>query len=66
VTQRKPDRHPRRGSENRQRIRQVAVRLTEAEYAALTRAATQAGTTAPDMLRETFLTTISKERLAGG
>jgi hypothetical protein len=55
VTQRKDTRHPRRGSENRQRTKAVLVRLTPAEHDVLTGAAERAGKGAATMLRETFL-----------
>lgn len=58
MTQRKPVRHPRRGSEKRRRPCQVAVRLTEAEDAALAELGRRTGTSKPDLLRESFLSAL--------
>ena len=57
MAQRKPDgeRSRRSGTENRQRTRQVSVRLTEAEYAELSAVAARAGKPEARVLREAFL-----------
>jgi hypothetical protein len=55
VTQRKPDRHPRRGTETRKRSRSVNVRLTDAEHAVLSAASERTGKGAATLLREAFL-----------
>ena len=60
MTQRKPpgERKHKRGSENRARSRQVAVRLNAAEHAALTEAAARAKATLPATLRAAFLASL--------
>lgn len=59
MSQRKAERHPRRGTETRQRVKQVTVRLTLAEHAALAVAARLAMTSEPEMLRGLFLTALA-------
>jgi hypothetical protein len=61
MSERKPpaERSKRRGSENRQRSKSVAVRLTAAERAALAEASRHSGKGAATLLREAFLLTVA-------
>jgi hypothetical protein len=58
VTQPEPPRKHRRGSENRARSHQVAVRLSPAEHALLQAVAASSGKSAPSVLRDTFLASV--------
>ena len=63
MTQRKPpgERKHKRGSENRARSRQVAVRLSPAEHALLMSAAAISGKSPPSVLRDAFMASVKVE-----
>lgn len=65
MTQRKPvpERSKRRGSENRQRQKLVAVRFSPAEYAVLQAAAAALKKPQARLLREAFLASVKVEVL---
>lgn len=61
MTQPEPPRKHRRGSENRARSHQVAVRLSPAENALLQAAAASSGKSAPSVLRDAFLASAAQD-----
>ena len=63
MTQPKPPRKHKRGSENRARSCQVSVRLSPAEYALLQAAAESSGKSVPALLRDAFLASVKVEVL---
>ena len=65
MTQLKPpgERRHKRGSENRARSRQVAVRLNAAEHALVMSAAAISGKSPPSVLRDTFMASVRVEAL---